>query len=1199
MEVRISSFPIFLLALAGMANAISVYTLDEQFSQTNQTVLRFRVENNTSDTLNGLELRYQVVQDTAMIADPGIYYLPEGMANWSFESATNATLVIYFPNVVLYPGETLGGTSGYALGLHNKDWSTWTKSDDPSQPASNTFTLADNVDVLSGGVSLMHDVGETVGCPMVQFVEVSKDSVALQILQQQDSDTSSIVLKNKDGSEIVANLNHASIDAFGQRVWRGSMMTQDTAEHRGELRAECGGNTIAYFAFGWEPTGAEDAVAKSLWASTNAFVQADFDMGFNQGLIDGQRLILQRDSSGNYLDARQVANWKFYRSWEEPGENSMPVILSSPIMQYSAADVDSLSFAWSSIEGVNLYHLMVVEVSKVGDSLVYGDTVFSSATELSSLTIATLPAGNYVWFVEPLVEVAMDENEDGAEYCYVNGNVVSNEMRRGLWKKFKKWAKKTVKKATQVFAPVLYTAFYGGNLMDNVSYSISHFNAIGIIQVFVPTTTLYTKTNSITKNMSELSKSYKVEYVYSAQPNTYFSNQCFSSNTFCAMKDTRMLAETWGNGYDENNWQKLFLRDDVDGYTNMAVHNRCWLTMAQMINHYKGGNISSDEILYYVRGGFRDTTGGGPVESMQAVNYALGMTAWDNITYTALLNAYRGSGAIPSVDGWSVGTPTLHTIMNVIEAGNVLGVSQLNAGNKGSHSMVLNGYKIDSNGDVYIHLLNTDNMGTAEWRYYCTISSLGTDVIVTTILNGIGHLIDLIGNLVNKIPKVNIPSVSGNTFFTFYVPPLYASGRSANASVFADNDNDGVVDFDEIERFGTDALNPDSDGDGLSDSLELLEFKRCEVYSGYFVSLNTSFLANISQLSYILQSDFDGDGLHAAKDKDSDGDGFCDAQEMAYLGNGYAHNCERFDASRHPDGVLPLCNGNDYNLALLAKEKLQLNDRASCITMSGSFCSVASYGFNYTEPYGVSLGVNSFVGNIYSTKSVLLRDRSKVYGNLETAGSVVKQSSTAVVTGAVVENSTNSTAYINQYAPILNNAVINGNFTIYRQHMVNSGEIAYSHIMGAGANNTEFIFNSGSGIVFNSVGDLLAGSLKFQQGSMLYAPSESVVFHIGNEFQWNGTIVTDNMVSAAQRIQVYYYGTDRVFIQSDFAGTIIAPNAEVVVGQAGKNFYGAIYAKSIVIHQNTKITWVPFVQMQGNVVAKVDFPDLNYVVDFL
>ena len=38
---------VLLLVFIAMANAISVYTLDEQFSQTNQTVLRFKVENNS------------------------------------------------------------------------------------------------------------------------------------------------------------------------------------------------------------------------------------------------------------------------------------------------------------------------------------------------------------------------------------------------------------------------------------------------------------------------------------------------------------------------------------------------------------------------------------------------------------------------------------------------------------------------------------------------------------------------------------------------------------------------------------------------------------------------------------------------------------------------------------------------------------------------------------------------------------------------------------------------------------------------------------------------------------------------------------------------------------------------------------------------------------------------------------------------
>lgn len=138
-----------------------------------------------------------------------------------------------------------------------------------------------------------------------------------------------------------------------------------------------------------------------------------------------------------------------------------------------------------------------------------------------------------------------------------------------------------------------------------------------------------------------------------------------------------------------------------------------------------------------------------------------------------------------------------------------------------------------------------------------------------------------------------------------------------------------------------------------------------------------------------------------------------------------------------------------------------------------------------------------------------------------------------------------------------------------------------------------------STLQFNLTGNLFVGSLKFQNGATLYAPNESAIFHIGNDFQWNGTVETDDMISAAQHIMVYYYGTNRVFVQTDFAGTIIAPNAEVVVGQSGKNFYGAIFAKSIVVHQNTKITWVPFVSMQmGSTVVDAGNQNLNYTVRF-
>lgn len=347
--VRNKIVSIVLLSLANLVNAITVYTLDEQFSLSDQTVLRFRIENNSSDTLKGIELRYHVVQNTSNIDEPALYYLPGGMANWSFEDSVHATLVIYFPTTILYPGDTLGGISGFSVGLHNHNWSTWTKNDDPSQPKSSTFSIANNVEVMSDGQLLMSDIGKHTGCPSLQFVEIQKDSVSLQVLQQLGSDRSSITIKNKDGYSVTANLNNAKLDSLGQKIWHGYMPTQDSIEHRGELIAECNGNILAYFAYGWKPTNAAAAVSRGLWKSTESFVKADFDMGFNQGLINGQRLALQKDSLGKFLDARDIANWKFYRSWEIPGENPMPTIRTQLLMQYNQQDIDSLFLEWSHI----------------------------------------------------------------------------------------------------------------------------------------------------------------------------------------------------------------------------------------------------------------------------------------------------------------------------------------------------------------------------------------------------------------------------------------------------------------------------------------------------------------------------------------------------------------------------------------------------------------------------------------------------------------------------------------------------------------------------------------------------------------------------------------------------------------------------------------------------------------------------------
>jgi len=89
-----------------------------------------------------------------------------------------------------------------------------------------------------------------------------------------------------------------------------------------------------------------------------------------------------------------------------------------------------------------------------------------------------------------------------------------------------------------------------------------------------------------------------------------------------------------------------------------------------------------------------------------------------------------------------------------------------------------------------------------------------------------------------------------------------------------DSDHDGVSDEDEISLYRTDPANPDTDGDGYSDWLEL----------------NNGYSPFAKEKIKLEKSDFDKDGLSDRmelnfktdpKNPDTDGDGYSDGEEIA------------------------------------------------------------------------------------------------------------------------------------------------------------------------------------------------------------------------------------------------------------------------------------------------------------------------------
>lgn len=95
--------------------------------------------------------------------------------------------------------------------------------------------------------------------------------------------------------------------------------------------------------------------------------------------------------------------------------------------------------------------------------------------------------------------------------------------------------------------------------------------------------------------------------------------------------------------------------------------------------------------------------------------------------------------------------------------------------------------------------------------------------------------------------------IVGQTLHIEFPPTTGSPSRCDEPGVSADSDNDGLVDFDELNRFETDPYEPDTDQDGLNDMTDML---------GWLFDPDGSY--------NLRDRDFDGDGLPKVLDLDND-----------------------------------------------------------------------------------------------------------------------------------------------------------------------------------------------------------------------------------------------------------------------------------------------------------------------------------------
>lgn len=165
------------------------------------------------------------------------------------------------------------------------------------------------------------------------------------------------------------------------------------------------------------------------------------------------------------------------------------------------------------------------------------------------------------------------------------------------------------------------------------------------------------------------------------------------------------------------------------------------------------------------------------------------------------------------------------------------------------HMMVIDGYRETAGGGQFLHILDPDQPPDFErWQDY---STQGID----------GYWIGRTGG------------------------PATGVARTDENSMWTDTDGDGIMNFDEVLRFGLNPLAADSDGDWVTDKKDMREY-----------------VFNNSGAYSIRSSDSDGDGLRKEKDPDNDNDGSPDSCEDVNRNGKYESTLgetDNFSASSH------------------------------------------------------------------------------------------------------------------------------------------------------------------------------------------------------------------------------------------------------------------------------------------------------------
>ncbi|HSQ42156.1 MAG TPA: hypothetical protein VLM37_07765, partial [Fibrobacteraceae bacterium] len=785
-------------------------------SNTNLTVARIRIQNTSSEPITGVRLEYYYTAWNCGLTSTPERYWTDSAAVWAEQGAdtTDCYLIIDLENDTLPSGEWFPNESGWSIGLHDSAWTTWSKSNDFSQPESSAFATTNHIAVfvndtlVQGSQPSGHAPWNWRDVRIQSFTPGAPDSCRVELVNR-GSATVSLA-----GAVLRSHTDTLCVFADSVSLDSGEALTlwpeRVDSLRAGELWLEWNGRMGAYVQWGVldSTVGYADAILqgawKGGWVSTRrtSYTEGDFF-----GILAWE-------------DGDAPDEWNRYTATE--AEQAQAGTLPTPVLHQHSGNLylmpgDStltLHLGWDIVAGVDSYTVVIAADTAFTDTLQTIETTSTSAT-------LTLDTGN------------------------TSIRVVARKIN---------WT--------------TLTAIVTGD----------------------PITTLVVDVWTSDDDDGEV---------------------LLTKDSIAAEKDTRMLVPEFS--YDSSSfWDSPTSLSDSEW--DPEIGGRCSFVALEHLNHYYGGDVTQDEIKFFVKGGFplyngiypewapylyhpasSYNDGGNYPETFIAATWLLGGTFQENwASHNYFLDTLKDSVVIMDhfqVDQmvltgknllyYGTGAPPWDTIQSCIFEGNPIVVFTENP----DHAQTIVGC-LDS-GAIWVHngTLGANNGGVLAYdtsKYFH-----GSDSIVAYFY---------------------VKDAS-------QVTPRKGNSLIANET---DSDGDGVLDFDEIYRFKTNPYSTDTDSDGVSDKAEIASYS-------IYRTLNQAAMLDSS----LLMPDIDGDSLRAERDPDADGGGLIDGSEdLDHDGVLDTDETSPYD-STDDAAVLAAAGLDDY--ALVAFGTLRLNDGVQCL----------------------------------------------------------------------------------------------------------------------------------------------------------------------------------------------------------------------------------------------------------------------------